>query len=329
MNGKVKRYLADICYLSGATAVAKWLNRGRKKVLTFHNVMPDNLARKLPANPVCISESYFRAIIRSLRRHYKFSTDVDDPKTLTITFDDGYCNQFEVAARVLQEEGDIPAILFAAGKALRSTGPREALAVDRLCYWHAFAPEEALRQLSPLADRERAWNECVFPAFSADVATRGESYFAKCDALYSFDKIASGFDPEYNRLRFSGIAEDRLDELRARGWTIGWHTETHFPLVSLSEAEILKELTPPEKMKGLPTSFPYGHETQVGETAVKVARELGYPIAYSNYMAACALTGRWFVPRLAQYESATISSLEFELSGMKNLLKNGRLLTKV
>lgn len=329
MNGRVKRSLADICYWSGATAVAKWLNRGRKKVLTFHDVMPDDLAHKLPTNPVCITESYFRAIIRTLKRHYKFSTDVDDPKTLTITFDDGYCNQFEVAARVLQEEGEIPAILFAAGKALRSTGPHEALAVDRLCYWHAFVPDEVLRQLTPVANRTQAWNECVFPAFSADAATRGEAYFAKCDALYSFDKIVSGFDPEYNRLRFSGISEDRLNELRSRGWTIGWHTETHFPLISLSEEEVRRELTPPEKMRGLPTSFPYGHETQVGATAVKVAQELGYPIAYSNYMDACALTSHWFVPRLAQYESAAIASLDFELSGMKILLKCGQLLSKV
>ena len=328
MNVNRKRTLARFCSAIGGGAVLRALNSNRKKVLTFHNVLPDELFARYPANPVCDSESRFRTIIRLLKRRYRFSTDINDSETLTITFDDGYCNEGEVAGRVLQEEGDIPAIVFASGKALRANGMEDALVVDRLMYWCWYAPKDALEHLTGFRNSHDAWVKVIFPSFMKDGESRGENYFSKCDAIYPLTEIISKFDSEYRRLRFGGIPEAKLDELRSRGWIIGWHTESHFPLGALSESEIRKELTAPGAMAGLPMSYPYGHESQVGPVAVKVAEEFGYPVAYSDQMDACVLTGRWFAPRFEQFVTNE-DGLEFELSGMKYFLKHHTRIPKI
>lgn len=328
MMACAKGFLAEVCSRSGATACLRYLNRGRKKVLTFHNVLPDSLMSRYPKNSVCESESRFRAIIRLLAKRYRFSTDLNDPSTLTITFDDGYCNEGEVAGRILQEEGDIPAVVFASGKALNSVGMETALCVDRLLYWCDYAPDDAVMELTGFTNRRDAWLKVMRPAFCRDAQGRGEHFFARCDGIYPFKKIVALFDDEYRRLRFSGISEARLGELRSRGWVFGWHTNSHFQLGALPSEDVREEMTPRDDMRGLPMSYPYGHEEQVGAAAVAVAEEFGFPVAYADQMDPCALSGRWFAPRFEQFEPKS-SSLEFELSGMKYFLKHHSLLPEI
>lgn len=91
---KLSRCIAVLSYWLGIDALFYWLNRHAKRTLTFHNVLPDAVFRHDVSNFVSNSVSEFRTIVRELRKRWRFSVDLFDPSTLTITFDDGYLNQY-------------------------------------------------------------------------------------------------------------------------------------------------------------------------------------------------------------------------------------------
>ena len=80
-----------------------------------------------------------------ISRFYRFSLNLDDYKTVTLTFDDGYLNQVETAAPYLTERG-IPAYLFVSGQLLPQTGgvskqeSGRPLVVDLLLHWISYVP---------------------------------------------------------------------------------------------------------------------------------------------------------------------------------------------
>lgn len=139
------RLVAYVCYFLGLHRIAYFLNRKRKRVITFHNVLPDDLFDKSIANGVSCSFSGFKAIVSEISRFYRFSLNLDDYKTVTLTFDDGYLNQVETAAPYLTERG-IPAYLFVSGQLLPQTGgvskqeSGRPLVVDLLLHWISYVP---------------------------------------------------------------------------------------------------------------------------------------------------------------------------------------------
>lgn len=298
MRHKIVEMLAFLAYWTGVDALFYWLNRKAKRIVTFHNVLPDAMYRYDLANGVSNSESGFRLIVVEIAKRYRFSTDVWDAKTCTITFDDGYVNQTEVAGRVLDEMG-IPAILFVAGDLI---GLSEPLLVDKL-----------LHATSSLNE----WVSNVWPDF------RSGKYNSNLH-LHLFTPPSS---LEYRRLRLTGATEEMLEERRRKGWKIGWHTWRHLPLVSLSEDEVRKELACPAEFREEVLSYPFGNPEEVGETAIRVAKELGYPCAVSNTHTAGAKHERYFLPRMDLLPNKYM--IHFELSGAKFWMMTRKLLPYV
>ena len=246
------RFVAILCYYTGIDRLFYWLNRRAKRIITFHNVLPDELFLRTTANGVSSRLSDFRFIIRELKRRWRFSVDLFDAKTVTITFDAGYRNQYEVAAKVLDEEGGIPAIVFIAGD-VRSG---EALVIDRVLHWVSHVPQEVRENLG-YATAGELWGKRLWREFSADGATKAQALFERLNALYPYAKVLDSLDAEYRRLRLSGITENETDDLRRRGWLVGWHTKSHYPLSRLASAEKRAEIAPPTaELAAAPFSFP-------------------------------------------------------------------------
>ena len=304
--------IAVICYFCGIDTLFYALNRRAKRIITFHNVLKDELFRPGLANGVSNRLSEFAHIVGECAHRFPISNDLFNPKTLTITFDDGYRNQYTTAFKYLRER-NIPAILFLAGD-LAPEGKGKCLSIDLLLHEVAEAPIEQI----PGGDRLAYWMTTVWPAFVANAGTPSPRECA----------VLSDLPSEYVHERLGKISAEELDEMRAAGWQIGWHTQTHVPLASLDEAGVRAELESPSVYRSVCLSYPFGNPEEVGETAVRLAEELGYPCAVSNTNAAPAnATSRYFLPRLAlpvdKYD------LHFELSGLKFFLKTRRLLPRV
>ena len=319
MSPCVLKGIANVSSISGVTNLFYVFNSKFKRILTFHNVLPDGLFEQNVANGVSCSASTFRKTIKMLSERWNFSTDLCDPRTITITFDDGYLNQYEIAAEILKEEGDIPAYIFPAGDVLDG----KMLVVDQLLHWASYVPSEILREKG-YANGTELWVKEIWPRFNEDAQRLGMGVWQELNSVYPFEKIFIGLSSEYNRLRLSGISQQQLKELRERGWKVGWHTQSHYPLSRLSIVEKRREMTPPVDMQGEVFSFPYGETASVDLEAVQLAEELGFPAAVSNTTVRSPLTGRYFLPRMSASSDKYLH--DFELSGLKHFLKFRRLL---
>lgn len=310
MKELLKNLFFRFCYWGGIDALFYLLNRHAKRVVTFHNVMPED-------------QEHFRRTVQELSTRFRFSVDMNDVTTLTITFDDGYCNQYEIAAEVLRQEGNIPAILFGAGRALRAKEPIEALPVDLLGFWADHVPLHVLLEETGFANRRNARVCELYRRFCADTKERGWTVVWQLDRVYSFKTLFSTCDSEWLRLRLTGISEEKLQDLRNRGWVVGWHTENHFPLELLTDEDSRIELTPPAQFSGCPMSYPYGTQREVCERERIITRQMDYPCAFSNVCE--PICDKYFRRRFAL--GGDKYRIHHELSGAKYFFKHRKLLS--
>ena len=315
--------LAIVSYWTGLDILFYWFNRKSKRIITFHNVLPDELQDGLPMVGCVDTLSEFKKIIEMIGSKFSFSTDVRDPRTATITFDDGLLNQYEIAGGYLKRKG-IPAILFVAGDVIGAKS-ENTLVTDRLLVWTYFAPNAAVKEaFGETLPREELWVKHVQPGYRGDCENRGRDFLARLERVYPVEKILETLPPEWVRLRLCGVAQHHLGDLRSSGWKIGWHTKSHYPLGMLDNAAKREELSSPEEYRSVILSYPYGDIGSIGEDSLKLAEELGYPCAVSNDPDPSPHRGRFFMQRIAL--SANKYELHFVLSGLKYFLKSGRLL---
>ena len=325
---RLPRIVETLAYCLGVMAVFRRLNRGAKRVLTFHNVMPDRLCACDMASGVTMSASQFGRLVRRLASRYRFSADFDDPSTLTATFDDGYRCQFETAGEVLEGLG-VPAVVFVSGDVWSADSPARALVVDRLLYWTSYAPMSALSAFagSEVSSRAEFWHEFMNPAYRRDAAGRGENVFSRANELWPFSKVVESLDPEMVRLRLTGPDVALVERLKGAGWRVGWHTKTHFPLACLPDADAEAELSPPDPAcLELPMSFPYGEPGAVSLRDEGIAREKGFPGALSNLSYANDREGDFFMLRFTP--TGDRIGDESMLSGFRYFMECGRLLRR-
>ena len=323
------------CYWLGIDSLFYFLNRKAKRIITFHNVLPQGILPNKRIIGLTDSEETFRLKIREIKKQFPISVDIADYKSATITFDDGYLNQAEVAGRILQEEGDIPAIIFAAGRMIDNKDPHKSLIVDLLLHWTYLVPNGeytlTLDQQSPFLleitndNRNLIWQKVIWPSFVGDTFSMGQHLLAALDKLYPIKDILLKCNKEYLRLRLTGISQSNIKDLSQKGWLIGWHTYNHYPLSCMTREDKMKEISElaSQSMKNIVFSYPYGECFSVDEETIRIAEESGYPCAVSNTIAGGNFNEKYFLPRLMLSDNKYL--IHFELSGLKYFLKRKKL----
>ena len=315
MKNRIVYAVAWVCYWLGIVHLFYFLNRRCKRVLTFHNVLPDELMRDDDGGGMSLSVSEFRNILREIGRFYTFSTNFDDTGSVTLTFDDGFLNQYEIVPEVL---GEIPAVLFVAGSNLDREELKDAPAVDLLTVWLAHTP-------TVRGNRMAYWVHVLRPQYAKDVEAYGRNVVRSCDGQYPFEDLFRALPTDYLRLRLGGISSAQLENLRVRGWKIGWHSFHHYVLSAIPEEAKKMEFEAPEIFRGSPMSYPYGERVSVSVADQKWAKRAGFPLAFSNLPDADP-ENRFFLPRFSVPSEKIL--LHFHLSGLRYFLKNGRLLPR-
>lgn len=335
--------IAKICYFLQLHRLAYFLNRNRKRIITFHNVLTDDVFINNVANGVSCSLSSFKTIIEEISRYFDFSLNLDDARTATITFDDGYRNQVEIAAPYLISKG-ISAYIFVSGQLLPPdedviSGRNEdarPLTIDLLLHWVAYAPngeyalcitgEKLLFQLAE-HNRQQIWSNVLWPAFMNDSGSKGVELLNILDSAYPVSAILQDLPEKYVAQRLGCVLVKQLDELRTKGWEIGWHTYSHYPLSKLTHEEKKWELIPDKRCSSKVLSFPYGGPQEVDKDCLEIAKSQNYSTAVSNVDMLTDLTGVWFRSRMTLSSNPIL--LHFELSGLKYLIKYRKLLPKI
>lgn len=335
MKHKIVEILAFLCYWTGIDALFYFLNRRAKRIITFHNVMPEHLLPEGKRIGLTDNEDEFRLMIREIMKRYKVSNDILDARTATITFDDGYKNQCECGGRILKEFG-VPGVIFTTGKVMNNGNPYEALVVDLLLHWTELADNGSyvISQIQQDAielsadNRGQVWQKYIWPAFVKDSESKGQDLLEALDSVYPIKNVLAKCSSEYLRLRMTGITDADIADLRAKGWLVGWHTYSHYPLSSLSAEEQKREIAElaPNDMKSVVFSYPYGELASVNTDSIRVAEEGGYPCAVSNVSEHNDMMSIHFLPRIMLFKTYNKYLLHFQLSGAKYFLQNKKLL---
>lgn len=329
--------LAWVCHYSGVSALFFLLNRRRKRILTYHNVLPDADFTGALHESVSHRLSVFEAHVRYLRR-FACDTNLEDPSTLTITFDDGYANQEEYGARVLTRAG-LRAYFFIPVSLLEHN---EALAVDRMLFWlSAIAPGKyeitmpGADGTMPIViatapDRLAAWQ--ALSRYLEQHPTRDQDLVAALDACVPFEQLKGTISNEYHRLRFAPLTMEGVKRLADGGHLIGPHSQSHRPLSALTPADLNAELEACASATWFNSrvlSYPFGTLEEVSPEVVAGAASHGFTHAVSNInqpLSGPLRYGRHFLPRLALPDSDRTWKLSFVLSGAKYFLQHRRLL---
>lgn len=325
---KAKQFIVNLvaflCYWLGVDLLFYYLNRNAKRIITFHDVLPDELFDRR-GNGVGCSASNFRYVVDEIAKRYRFSIDVFDAATVTITFDDGFINQYEVAAEILKEKS-IPAIIFVTGD-LVDADIYHSLPNALITHWCAYVPNEILYARVGKPNREACLKQLNDSIKAENSLESRRRHLQLLNSIWPISSMFNFLGNEYCRLRFSGIKRSQLDELRRSDWLVGWHTKSHLKLSRLNDVEVVRQLAAPTEYKRVVFSYPYGNETAVDERIVSLVSKMDYPCAVSNVSSKSRLTGKYYMPRMSL--SANRYRLNFKLCGLEDFFKTGCLLPVV
>ena len=333
------RMAALACRFLGVNRLFYFLNRKRKRILAYHNVLPDAHFRNRLHEGVSHSESVFREQITHLTRRFKIGLDIDDPNQLTLSFDDGYRNQHAVAHPILMQFG-IKAYFFCT---LELVSDAKTLLIDEFMCWLSYAKAGCYRielpnGTPPLTlivqndnDRLACW-KLLYPHILADYPTVAPALYAELDRCQPFSEIKQQIDATYRTLRFDPILPHALLTMKAYGHLVGAHGKTHAPLGCLAKPALEEELKTCESEIGNTFNtgvfcFPFGG---LKETTSDV-RRFGFSHAFANINVPLPKTQSYhdfMIPRLALPNSANPAEMDFILSGTKYFLKHRCLLPK-
>ncbi len=304
-------------YHLGLFAVFYWLNRKAKRIIVFHNVLPDEIMAKERTSG-SISVSALKRVIAEVKRVFAISTDLEDTTTATLTFDDGYSNQYEIIYEILWREAAATGYVFVNGK---SNYP---LVIDKLRYWKIYAPQ----MLKDGISKEDYWNKVIWPTYLEDAIGRGSAALEACEKMYPFKKVFGQLSERHRHLRFDPINEAQFGEMQKHGWKIGWHAMSHYPLAWLSGNQILEELILGKQYINECISYPYGADGWVDERAVAIVKLLGFPYGVSNVLSSNIGFSRHFLPRMHLPDNGRLR-IHYELSGFGHFLRTGHLLPQL
>jgi peptidoglycan/xylan/chitin deacetylase (PgdA/CDA1 family) len=221
--------------------------RGDLAVLMYHRVCPEQDHAFLQRGGVpWISPETFRAQMEFLRAHDFTVLPLDEaleriarrerlrPRTLAITFDDGYRDNLEHAAPVLREL-ELPATFFLATALLER---RELLWEHVVMLAEERLRREAVRAIAARAGLELAADREVLATatHAASLATRDALVAALREAL----QLRAGAESELVRALY--LDADGARALGQGVLAIGSHGHAHHSYATLSEAEAVADL---------------------------------------------------------------------------------------
>jgi peptidoglycan/xylan/chitin deacetylase (PgdA/CDA1 family) len=326
---------AAICRSRAARVSRRFLKCDKALILRYHSVSSREEKNHLYVLPrVAVGPAIFDQQVSFLARHYNVvSMDTIaehirerkpfESRTVAITFDDGYADNYRHAFPSLTKHG-VTATFYVA------TGPLSddrALWTSRVRY-HLFSTELQEIELESLGRRyrldceseiETAFAEIAFAAKSTDCSGR--------DDIVEELVRKSGVD-EGQALKSAFMRVEHLREMSVAGMSIGGHTVTHpnLPAAGAEDAraeiaactEHLREALgePPRHF-----SYPNGRvEAHYDEHAIAGVRDCGYLTATTSKQGTARHTDDPYTLRRIYVGNAIKTTGEFEL-----LLERARL----
>jgi len=299
----MRKLASPALYASGAY-VRAWKRRARSApftiVLVYHRVVRDGESRNdrfaiERGTPAGVFEAQIRFMLKRFVpvRAVQVLEPPSQPMQFAVTLDDGYEDNFSVAAPILRRLG-VPATFFVVS---------DYVGTDRLLWWeqlaemmratrapsldlgsilpHAGGGNSMSLQLRTPAGRRRAYEQ-----LSAALRSAPHAVLA---ALIERASRALGVRPREQGREYPLMSWEQLRELVRQGFEVGGHTATHCNVVGadsgLLRAEIVSSARIIESRIGAPVlsfAYPYGHHERRDSLAAELLREAGCRVAFTG-----------------------------------------------
>jgi len=242
----VKRLGRDLYYwwaeLTGRLRSREAAMTGALTVLTYHRVLPDAESRECPFPSLVMPESWFRQQMTWLQRNARvlpldralaaLGSDSGPRPLVAVTFDDGYADNFEVAAPILRECG-LQASFFICTSPVRNASH----------FWYDSIAEGTLRWGREDLKRHLApGGELPENASSAHSIVAALKLWPDRVRRAAVEEVERRLGRDAWIYRSDVMTPDRVRELASGGHEIGSHTETHPIVPQLEEPAAIAEL---------------------------------------------------------------------------------------
>ncbi len=287
------RLRSGIDHAARWTGILRWLERRATRghtILMYHRVLPDAVCRSYPLPTLAMPIGAFREQVEFLARHCEVlpvcelagRSEVSSPGArprVSITFDDGYRDNYETAAPILEAAG-VRATFFVTTGFVETGAPLWFdLAIELLSRAPSNALSRAARSHFDASDaerlRERSVNVPEWMEVLKTLTPRTRGAF--------LEDVGADVGPVDVRGRFDAMTPEHVAELARRGHEIGSHTVHHPLLPQLADAELDLELA--QSMQSLSTwigrtpagfCYPNGDHS---ERVVDAVKRAGYRYA--------------------------------------------------
>ncbi|HVI09030.1 MAG TPA: polysaccharide deacetylase family protein [Candidatus Binatia bacterium] len=279
---------------SGALRLAGRMRPASVAILMYHSVMDDPGARQDLLGGIVHSTQVFRQQMQLLTRQYH-PVSLDEvmrfvrreaqlaTRAVCVTFDDGYADNYEVAAPILEHAGVPSAIYVTADCVERRTLPWPS----HLRYFFRTTQKACWMDGSgktwPLGDADQREN--AFLRACDEYCQMGEKrghYIASAASALEVQMPADSGELM--------MTYDQMRSLAKRRHTIGSHTMTHPNMAYLDADEARRELTESKRilereLKSPVTHFSYpcpALSPHWSEQTLALTREIGYETAVTT-----------------------------------------------
>lgn len=312
-----------ICGWSGVTKIFYTLNRGRRLIITYHNIIPDEIFDDALHLGVSHRLSEFQYQLDLLASRFNLTTDVlsREQRSCAITFDDGYRNN--LAAAECLEQKSARGIFFVPVEPVLSG---RTLVIDQVLRWFSYVPPGDYAIVSVavrIRDCERQEAYSSFYAWILRNVEQWESLPKLLDEAYPFAELTKLSD-RYEDMRFHPMNQMELARLRDAGHCVGCHSYNHRPLAALTDDEMRADFESCRHHRELFNSnvfsFPFGGADEVDERAIGFCREFGYRAAVAN-VSGNDSGNVMALPRMSLPHSTNRHVLDAKLSGLESFIK--------
>lgn len=321
---RVLTFIYVVCSWAGVTKLFYSLNRRRNLILTYHNIIPDDLFDDALHLGVSHRLSEFQRQLDLITARFQVTTEFlsDEPRSCVITFDDGYQNNV-AAAECLERKG-VRGVFFVP---VDSAISQHTLVIDQVLRWFSYvAPGEYLvdGEYVKILDEKRREAYGNFYIWMLRNAELWEKIPKLLDACYPFAELKK-LPVKYLKLRFQPMGCEELARLRAAGHRIGCHSYNHRPLAALPDAEIKADFEACGAHKELfninAYSYPFGEADEVDNRVIQLCKSFGYSVAVSNIRQHGA-GNPMALPRESLPQDANRYVLDAKLSGLEAFIKS-------
>lgn len=330
--GTIKK-VAKISKITGFTSLCYRLNKNRKRTIAYHNIIPDKYFDDSLHLSHSMKESSFIKQLEVIKDKLGITLNIYDTNKATITFDDGYLNQYSVASKIMNDK-DIQGYFFCTANVINDN---EAFIMDRLQYWFSYVPEgvynlDEINIVLNIKDKESRkieWQKISDIIGPIEI----ERIEKLLDDKYPFRDIS--INNEFWSLRFRGISKIQLKEMKEKGHKIGAHSANHKRLSIMDELELKKDIDMCGSMlyKTYNTNifcYPFGSIVDIDENVLKNIKDNGFngAFAYSNNPIKEGYN-EYFMPRMFLPDTDDADIISFVLSGAKHFISFRKLLPKI